>query len=1292
MGGVKSFPEYHDLVITRRTSFGNRKGELPSRINLLILDPLKADHDLLFIDQVPVPSEAWSYDKHDKILRWKGLYGGGQIHISHKGRGGTGVIGKAGNEISVQIGVKTQFICSAALDCGIGYNAESLIWDPSSPEWQKADWIKNRLLLSYISTTSDSLGSSSYTFEFEDKETGAPLWDPKSSECSAKMTLDDKGWHLSFKAFFVPDDKGDNPATGPDSVFPYWLMSLEDLAVSTINGAMSVDGSPPDSKFVGIQGERVAPSSVGYYQVSNDKAPFAVFDGKIHLNGKPVGESCLYGKVLRWRKMDDEHSERLGLPPEGELEFIEDGAIAGNNQLKIERLSASAAMKAIQEHDYYHRDINEMLEAQMKALQDPTPSIYDLLAMTSFSQIKQPDGSLAWGDVVQAAVRQNLSDIMNSFIQPDIWKLLFPGTPQPTLSGDLAVVANSPVSGVPDPAAWYQQLGTAVLTQGMANGSDKNCKNMNGPRAAQWLKQQVANSEVYKEHGQLLFQNRWADHNPRFTDFLQDQYDNAAAYEAVIDEAMQTSIDEIKQSVVADPSSPDLIQKLINDVETDALYAKTCQLYWAFAFYTYVTAPSILANMALEISTSTGSDDGSTMSRWFQTNIAVLTALDPSGYFAQQYNQTINIFLTTNILPSMNDFYNDDGTFSLINEYLKEFVDQNIKNEDQDIANAAAQIQDLLAQEGADAMLQASIDALSAFSEAIQQTMALPYVAQEWVTWFSDAYPKFAKVGNVFGSLLIGGISALSAFNLISAYKDWSQLTDEERSEVILNSIQMGLQVLAAVVKRGVQLYSIFTVDGMSLWQRTAAVSRILMSGEVDQLNQGLLNISDSTAKWLGNIAGVDEMQEEISLLMNIGENDLDRISWTIKVFGKNLDEFIATRVAPIFILAGIGYSIYLISTGETGVELASNIVNIASGALMLCSMVGGWLVDGGIIAADGIMAGIISFAGPLAAIAAFVGVALMLYEMFKKQPDPVEEFVNNYVKPAGFYVSSSCSSIDYVIQYADVDQDSLMMLGFTLSGDSGMLTCNPDGSITLGKGSALPECVWIVTTDGLGMSQIGTIAQSDTKKGPTSLWLSLMKDNTISFQPRMEPTGSKPGKEEAVVVTQTWLSSPRSDAATTSNGMLLSLDIAFQPVIPDSDGNYQPSQALGWMTLTDTGVCYTADKDSPFHLRMSGLAPNFMQMNDLKFILGTTPSKTMTFAPHFGILPSSKVTYSLENVLPVDFLQFDQEKGVITPNGKKVDKEGTTKCTINAANSLGKDSATFSIIVNKPQSLRLSL
>jgi hypothetical protein len=152
------------------------------------------------------------------------------------------------------------------------------------------------------------------------------------------------------------------------------------------------------------------------------------------------------------------------------------------------------------------------------------------------------------------------------------------------------------------------------------------------------------------------------------------------------------------------------------------------------------------------------------------------------------------------------------------------------------------------------------------------------------------------------------------------------------------------------------------------------------------------------------------------------------------RFFGRNLDEFVATRLGPMFILAGIGFSLYSIVEGEAGIPLANDILNIVGGSLMLLAMAGEWAIEAGFIVEDGVMATIISSAGPLAILAALAGIGLMIYEMVQQPPDPVQEFVDNYAQPAGFAVASQSAGIDYAVPYSNPDQSGLMMVGFSLS------------------------------------------------------------------------------------------------------------------------------------------------------------------------------------------------------------------------------------------------------------------
>ena len=1280
-------PEAHCYVLSRMDTVNNSDGKIPSRITLLRPNPQNNSQDQLFLDHTPLPRDTWSYDAHDRALIWTGAYGGGHLLFTHAGPGGgTGAIGSALNSVSVVASSTANFLCNVALNTGAtpvtsGGIITGFNWDPSSAKWTTANWIAQRLLLSYTVTPGGPMNPPIFSFTFTDKETGAIPWTPGSGN-SASLTLAQSPqglmvWDLTFlhSAGVPAAEQGGNPpkANEPDTVYPYLLNVIEDAAAQTLTGVMMIDDTTVKSGvLVGLSGARQSALATGYYQAAANAAPFGIFDGKMAIDGKSVPDTYVDGLKLCWSKLPLEIQQRTGLSANGSANFQSDGSVATNDAgtITLRRLSSSLAIGALAAHADIHPQIHQQTQLFSKTLQDPSLTITGLLAMTPYVQ----NGTTAlWYDAVQAAVTSDLNSIMNSFVPSAMWDLLFPHTPQPTLTGELAIIAASPVSGVTNPEAWYQSLATAVMTAGMANGSDVNCHNMNGARASQWLKSQVATSKVYYAHSQLLFQYEWAQRFPLISSYLSNQINNASAYQLPINNQIALSIIDITANVAPDPSDPTLISKLTDQVKAVGQYAINNNLYWAFAYFTYNTNPAILANIAMQMGIQTGSSDGTTLTRLFQQNISVLTALDSSGYFAQQYTKTINIFMATNILPSMFGFLGDANSFSIIKLYLQNFVTNNLSSEDAKIAAAAAQIQAILQDRDADKMLQDSIEMLRTLSGATEDAMALPIIANKFVTWFSQAYPRFSKATNAFGSIMIGGMAALGIVNLITGFKQWDKLTPAEQSQLIINASQIGLQIVAAVVKRGIRVYSMFGVDGLSTMQRAASISRIMATGGEDAFDTGLTRIGNATARWLSSTEGsLVSGADFVMVLENVTTASAEDVTLLAKVMGKNLDEFIGTRIGPIFILAGIGYSIYNIAHGEGTIEEASDALNIVSGSLMLIAIAGSFAVEGSVFA------GIAAVAGPLAIVAALAGVALMIYEMCQTPPDPVQTFVDTYVKPAGFYIGGLDSSIDYVAPYINPDQANLLMIGFTLGSANLTLTANNNGSISLGAASALPNCVWQVQTDALGMSQIFTLIQPDASSPPTIAYLSLMSDQTVSFQPKKSTTPPASGPS---ITTQTWLSTPIGNAVLTSTGnYLVALNLALQAVIPDAQGNYLPVQAAGYLIQGAAGVSYANSGGTTFTLKMAGMAPNYMTMRDVKFILNSTPSTTEAFRPSFGIPPSTPVTFTLTPALPA-FLTFNNT-GTLAPNGGVATPASSQSMTVVAQNILGQAQAGFTISV----------
>jgi len=1270
------------VSLTRLDTYDNEHGEIPTHLLLLQPDPQNSEHDQLFLDHLPVPREAWHYDRHDRMLTWREAFGGGHLHFAYFGQGGVGVIGTADTPISVRAAATAQFSCDVALNVGAtfetsGHQVIGLHWDPDSSDWNNAHWINHRLLLSYTVTRGGPMEPASTSIRFEDQAGGQP-WVPDAGAFEVSLTMGKRQelavWDLSFQSNSEPPDASRHTLDGPDSVYPYSMQLVEDAAASQLDGVMVIDKHAPLGVLLGIRGVRQNACASGYYQIAAHLAPFGIFNGRLVIDGTPVPHTALHGDTLQWSDLPQGIQQRTGLPSEGRAIFQADGTLAkGDGGPDLHRLSASNALSAMDNHESMYPVLVARHAVIKQALRDVRPTMPGLMTMSPFT--KNAKGE--WSDAVQSAVTDDLGRIMHSYIPRDMWHLLFPTLQQPTLQGELSIVANSPVPGVDDPAAWYRSLATAVMTSGMAEGSDDNCRNMNGPRARQWLKSQTGSSKVYYAHSQKLFAYRWREKFPEIEMYLDDQQVNGKGYASQIDAKVTSSIKDIKVNVAQDPSDPDLKDKLISKVVEAGTYAKENQLYWAFAFFTYNTAPGILANIAQAMSTDEGSNDGTELTRLFQKNVSLLTILDPSGFFARQYTSTINIFLATNILPSMYDLADTSENVDIIKQYLRSFVDKNIKNDDKRIADATAQIQALLNDREIDKILHDSIKTLKSLSAIAQDAMSLPFVATRFTKWFSGKFPRFAKGADLIGGTLIGGIVGLSVYSLVGHFKRWDKLSDEEKAQTIVTTTQFGLQIVSAIVQRGVRISAIFNVEGMTMGQRAASIAEITasFSGTAGKLDGGLVKIGSSMARWLGETSGMAEAGEGILAGAEGGAELVGRI------FGRNLEEFMATRIGPVFVLAGIGFSLYKIIEGEDGTALASDIINIVSGALMLFATAGEWAIGGVLISSEGAIATMVTVAGPLAILLALVGVALMIYEMTRKPPDPVKEFVDNYVRKAGFYVSAKASSIDYVTHYANPDQAGLIMNGFTLSAAKSVLSVDDAGAISWkDDAKGLPRSVWQVITDGLGVSQIGTVIRPNDKDLPKVVYLSLLSDHSVAFRPRSSASAKSTGNEPHVL-TQTWLSIPQGNAGLTSDGEhLASLDLRLQAVFPDPKDKDTPK---GYLTHTPSGIGYDERSSTTFALRLSGMAPNYMRMGDIDFKSNTTPSTQQVFGPSFGAQPSDPTTYTLSPQIP-DFLTFDNKTGKLSPNGKVATTVLSQDMVISASNTLGTAQARFKLSVTQ--------
>lgn len=1301
-------PRIYDLSISRINSKNSEGIAIPKRISMVYVSEGDQSQNALFIDKTPIPNTIWRYDILENVIRWEHIFGGGEIRLTSDQKGGQGVVG-LGNlkSAGIRATATVQFRCNTAefpcVDeetCPIKPEGDGAVsklnWYPDSDEWKNGCWHSERLLLQYISHQESPDGPPVVDFTFTDLAANTD-WvvgeNGSSGTGQIGMGIGSDGLTKFLVHFsgvpvppipmgYIPTDTDCSPSGRfPTAVWPFFLDAEEDAGAVVIEGAMHTVFPYPSSKNVGFQGIREFPTVTGYYRSNRSDTIFGVFDGKIEVNGEVVAKGHVTNNTLFWSELSQDHQRALKLPAQGQVRFDPTGSrTAGRHQpIRIERVSAEEAIDRLSENDSYHPAIGKSCRSYSKNTKSGDLSILELSAMTPFDQ----DENNVWYDAVQERVTDDFFDIMVDAIPDDLWESLFgpSGYERDPLTGEVALISNIGTENYPVPSVWYESLSTAVLTSGMSEGDNDNCKLMNGPRANQWLQQEVPTSEVYEAHGLELFSLRWpeVEENVNTQKYLDDQAQGTQAQKDEINQWREFEKADIDQFVVdeIDEDGNSVNQQLKDVVDEAADYALDNDLYWAHKHFAYLTQTSVMANIETILADPT---DNTKLSRYFQQNSCTLTALDKTGFFARQYNLMFNTFLGESILNSMYGFEGDIVDFSIIVQYLETFVDENLESANEELREMAEAIDEILQAENAEEILHDSIDLFFHISEGVWYYRNLEYIAYYWQYGFSAKYPEYQQSAGKFGTALATGMSVMSTLNMVTMYKHWDELTPEERAGLVMGSIQRAVQITAGLAKGSVTMGTIFKVDGLSKWQRVKGASKAFLGRESGVLTDGMLDVGNSMAQWLGDTYGTYSERQKWSNLTPLHQDmEIKKKSMTKKVFGRNLDEFMATRVGPVMILGSIGLSIANIAAGDTGVDLAIDIMEIVAGALEIFALVGGYMVEIGMIAAEGIAATMVSFAGPLAIVAALAGLCLLLYRRFHKEPDPVEEFVNNEVAQAGFKVLSRCSAIDYAVPY--VDDNGENKVGFSLTTGGNHLVCDPDGNVSLGSLTETPSTVWVSATSGTGMSEIAVVDEFDGISYTTGWLLSLMSDNTVCFHERVDLSQPQEGSSPTVV-SQMWYSTSESNAITnSSDSYLVSMNISFESLTPDAEGTYNANTRSGHLVATSSGVTWKNDGSKTiFNLAMEFMAPNNVFMADLNFMEGVEPFTTLTYGPSFGINPSNPTTFTVNPALP-SYLSFNASEGTITINpGIAPSGQEESTYTYKAENAQGSDETTFKI------------
>jgi hypothetical protein len=1228
--------------VKEMSRFGGRASEaaVPASLTLLLADERAGRHSSrLFVGEHEIDASDWQLEQESGTLSWRGRAGAvlhsGHVQLLPGNLRGLGHMSVDGVELSAEIELApVSYTCAVSANAGAyvtgGVDSPKLRWDTSSPQWQHARWVP-ALRFSYDVKDRLFIGQPDPYIEvtFKDLETQVE-WQPNATadEFSALLNADlEFTFTLDPSLTTPPDDRSGLPAPANEIAtvmgsivafdFDGFAATLQGALLTgqeTIRGvAYALNGTADDAAVVGVYELELADGS---------QAQIAIRDGRLLVDGTLVERSAVQGASLTWEGL----APGAALPESGSIEFARGGEhIESGTGVRAGRRLAAAELST------------RALSAQ--ALPQG-PNANDLLSMTQF--IKDPK-SEKWGDAFQLQAMGDFYDILQYHMDPSLRSKFVSAAP-PQLDPIVTSIASTPGADGANAATWYRTLSIPYLVNALSMSSmDAYAKRLNADRARTWMKSEVARASVYQAQAPLLYRNRWIKQWPETATFIADQANNQATYNPMIDQ------DYLAWKAQIEATVPDATQRQEVMKAVDAAVAAGKQgMYWAYWLFRKATQPADLM-LLKAISISGTAADGTAYTRRVQTTCALLNVLDPSGTFVHEYVSVIELFQVGNVLPTLLDYSANPDEFTYaVTEILEAFIAQYVNGSDPQLRQAAHELQAAIQAKQVANIVQALAGLAESFSGI--------YGWEQLAALFEAKLPKIVNVGFVGAAKMIAvGITCAGIFGFVFGIKDWRELKGEERAAVIAGGVAAFVQIASPLIRRGAALAGLFSADSLNVSSLWGVLKGTNLADAEARLTNGF-------SRWLVNTGRRPVVESE--MFGNLFQEEED-LTLAERALGRNLDEFVATRLGAMFAVVNIVLSAIALANSEDDYETAENSLFLAAGTLELFAAAGDIAISLGLetIGMFEICA-VIPGLQVLAVAAAIAGVVLMIVEMNRKPPDPIGEFAAHQAATVGMYMPDD-AAIDSFQVYQVPGQPQRLGVGLEWAGqDSSWLRMNPDGTTALGLNTADYRTAFYMEVDAQGFVRLSTLA-AGTGTGQHPIVLTADENPAVrALAPITDPK---------LAGHQQWVSE-MSDNVRFDNEHPLSATFAFY-------NRYWFEHGGKKLYLAEVGgaVGLTEKPAHPWTLTMLTMNPGQLSVADWTLYTYQRDQRLMPFLGQPGSVPR---TWSIDPTVP-SWLSFDTASGAIAQQpGQAPPASGPQRYTVSVAGTTTITSNPFVIQV----------
>ncbi|XP_070534774.1 uncharacterized protein [Ptychodera flava] len=1194
--------------------------------------------DLLYVDHVHIHRDNWQWIHKRNELVWKQrqrpLKTAGHIGFSDDARVGAGSmqIGDEDQMGAVQLGyLHPSYAMALSSNAGAyvaGENELTLKWDTNSEKWRNAVWDDRAMKFTYWLEDMGKIGDDTIwqtAVVFRDNHRDVD-WDvqPRGPGGAFSVELEGSGKFIfSLNGGYQPPDMGIK-----DNIFPFKMVfDFDELAQNIEGGAMLCDERSLKGKVYAIKGTAQNHFIAGTYKVYHSGTFHTLLTThrqRLVIDGVMANKSGISGDKLWWQDLTADESTKANLPQTGFVEFSPDGTVVTHSSFGVEGFRVHA-----------------------KPEPQSSLSIYDLLSMNPYQPSK--DGVL---DVIQQSAMEGFYKVLQYYMPLDYLHDFIAANP-PDL-GDIKDIAEDNKAN----AEWYSKLSVPYLVNALKTSDRDKVKHLNARRAQAVMKEYTGTAKIYNDQTTKLYSHEWQKKFSLMTQFMYDQSQNTEHHRDLINQSSDEWKKQIQEglSEATDEDEQKELQQMLDLVENSRKRGLQGQ-YWSYMLFKYLASPSYLS--MLRLSMTQGNTSSQQITQNLQRYGSILSILDPSGYFMQEFVDLMQIFHFTSLLPSFIDLSNDFEEISMFVPMIKQqFLDTYVNGTDPKMRDYAKKVKEALAKNNLKEYLKILYDVGSTIGSS-----SWINVCREFT---NKVVQKFGQAASFMGNFILLGSAASAIVQLSTGLISFNDMSPAQRADFIASCIK----VTALFIRKGIQAVFAFQT-GESLW----VSFRVFFGSEI---KMSINSMTSNFGRWVlrNSSTPPTSVAVDAEVAMNMAEGAFTedfifevQYPRLCKLFGRNLGEFMATRFAAAMAIFGIVLSGIALGESHDPMSIAMNSLFLASAVLNLVSVAAGWAVTEGITTVGGFgLATMCSVASAFSIFAAIAGVVIMFVFLFthKQPPNPIDEFVDSEVVKNGGYFMEFFSAVDYFQVIFDEDgkpRDVGVALAPGTENKSPCLTVRSDGSLVISPLSHGFDTVLSVSTDYEGHS-IFASRVFDQDNIAKVLVLTLDDSAKIMMQ--------KPETDKDKQKQQRWTVTCVNKVEFDSDDHLVSGPFTIENVgrpgfFLDSDG-YSVSASNGAI---------------PWTLSMQGMKPERLTFPN---IFLSKYDKDRKFYPCLGQVGSiSGQIWFVAPQLP-EFLELNDANGLITQkSGQEPPEFPTQTFQIRVRNTYGEAQATFEITVAGP-------